>query len=112
MRGRGACCERRRAERRKARHAAARRAEQLEEAWGEHTTDEDEPEVARYGRERAQILEVRTSPEHIIYQPLSTSWPTRGLPASARLHSACPPSRDPLSNLAWTTQWNLTPSKC
>ena len=61
-----ACCERCRAERRRARHAveaervaASKRADQLEEAWGEDTTDEDEPEVARYTRERAQILEVR-----------------------------------------------------
>lgn len=61
-------CKCRRAERRKARYAreaarlaAAKGADQLEEAWGEDTSDEDEAEVARYGRERAQILEVRSA---------------------------------------------------
>ena len=38
--------------------AAGRQGERQEAAWGEATSDEDEAEVARYCRERSQILEV------------------------------------------------------
>jgi len=38
--------------------AAGRQGERQEAAWGDATSDEDEAEVARYSRERGQILEV------------------------------------------------------
>jgi hypothetical protein len=44
-----------------ARIAAAGLGEAQEAAWGEATSEEDEAEVARYDRERGQILEVRAT---------------------------------------------------
>lgn len=38
---------------------AAKEADTLEATWGDDTTDEDDGEVARYTRERNQIMEVR-----------------------------------------------------
>ena len=38
--------------------AAGRQGERQEAAWGDATSDEDEAEMARYSRERGQILEV------------------------------------------------------
>lgn len=63
--------------RRKARHArelsrvtAAKQGDTLEATWGNDTTDEDDGEVARYARERNQIMEVCYSDSVIVlYHP-------------------------------------------
>ena len=58
--------------------AAGREGERQEAAWGDATSDEDEAEVARYSRERGQILEVGVSSLPVTKKP---DGPARALQA-------------------------------
>ena len=61
--------------------ATGQSAGRQEAAWGDATSDEDEAEVARYSRERGQILEVETSSTVRGYSRLYEFLGSAGLPS-------------------------------